>query len=265
LAEKADAAGKDERIAALNKTLGELRNRERLAFLLNQVHPGAQPLLEADEAFRNQFLASKDCTGFVMSVDIRRSTELMLKARNPELFTAFIGDLSRQLIQIVLESFGVFDKFTGDGILAFFPDFYSGPDAGYHALSASMRCHELFSSHYRRHRHAFISVLQDTGLGIGIDFGKLHLVQVAGALTVFGPPVVYACRLGGAPPGSTLVNQPAFETLSERYGLHFSFEETIQELKHEGATVVHRVRPNSNVYIAQTPEWFTAAPRAVGA
>lgn len=256
LAEKKDAEGKDKRIAELNKTLEELRQRESLAFLLNQVHPAAQPLLEADETFRNSFIESKDCTGFVLSVDIRRSTDLMLKARSPEQFATFIGDLTSQLTEVVLESFGVFDKFTGDGILAFFPDFYSGEDAGFHALTVAKRCHEVFEKHYREYRSAFTSIIQDTGLGIGVDFGRLHLVQVAGAITVVGSPVVYACRMGGAPAGITLLNQPAFEVLSDKYGLYFSFTETSLDFKHEGKTLAYAVSPSSKTYIPEAPEWF---------
>ena len=37
----------------------------------------------------------------------------------------------------ITDSYGVFDKFTGDGILAFFPEFFSGPDAGFLAIRAA--------------------------------------------------------------------------------------------------------------------------------
>ncbi len=246
------------RISELDSSLEQLHQRERLAFLLNQVHPAAQSLLEADHSFRNQFLESKECTGFVVSMDIRRSTELMLKARKPEQYADFVSKLSRQLTQEVLESFGVFDKFTGDGILAFFPEFYSGQDAGFHAISSAIRCHQIFREHYRMHRSSFISVLQDTGLGIGIDYGKLHLVQVSGALTVVGPPVVYACRLGGAPAGQTLLNQPAYEVLSEAYGPYLNFEETSHDLKHEGMILAYHVKPTPKTFESRPPDWFRA-------
>jgi class 3 adenylate cyclase len=258
----ANAADQNKRIKQLQATLDELKQRENLAFLLNQVHPGAQPLLEQDEAFRNNFLRSTHCHGFVMSVDIRRSTDLMLKARTPEQFATFIRVLCSRLTAVVFDSFGVFDKFTGDGVLAFFPDFYSGGDAGYHALAAAERFHAVFDTHYRVHRNAFVSVLKDIGLGIGIDYGKLHLVQVAGALTVVGAPVVYACRLGGAPAGSTLINQPAFEQLSEQYGPFFSFEETDQELKHEGKILAYRARRTGREYDPKPPDWFKPSQAA---
>jgi class 3 adenylate cyclase len=68
--------------------------------------------------------------------------------------------------QTIIGNLGVFDKFTGDGILAFFPEFYSGPDAGYLAIQAADACHKVFADHYTNSRKCFISVLKDTGLGI---------------------------------------------------------------------------------------------------
>jgi class 3 adenylate cyclase len=139
-----------------------------------------------------------------MSIDIRRSTELMLKARSPEEFASFITTLSTELMKIVMESYGVFDKFTGDGVLAFFPEFYSGPEAASYAIATADKCHAAFARHYRTFRKSFTSVLTEIGLGIGIDYGSVHLVQLGRGLTVVGTAVVYACRLSGAPAGGTL-------------------------------------------------------------
>jgi adenylate cyclase len=72
-----------------------------------------------------------------MAVDLRRSTELMLKSRRPELFAEFILYLAQQLRMIILNNYGIFDKFTGDGVLAFFTDFYSGCDSGFRAITAA--------------------------------------------------------------------------------------------------------------------------------
>lgn len=261
--ERASNKESEQRIQELDEAVKKLGQRERLAFLLSQVHPAARRLLERSDAFRDRFLLPGECTGFVVSVDMRRSTDLMLKARRPEQFSSFISSLCQELAGIVLNSFGVFDKFTGDGILAFFPEFYSGPDAGYYALSAAERCHAAFESHYEAHRTAFNSVLRDVGLGIGVDFGKFNLVQVSGGLTVVGTPVVYACRMGGAPAGLTLLNQPAFEVISERYGGRFYFEETEILLKHEGPTLAYRVRSNSRTFEPALPDWMSEEQDAV--
>jgi adenylate cyclase len=190
-----------------------------------------------------------------MSVDIRRSTELMLKARAPEMFAAFITTLCRDLGNIVKSNFGVFDKFTGDGVLAFFPDFYSGGDAGYWVIKAAHQCHESFSTRYKEFRSSFTTVLTSVGLGIGIDYGPAHLVQMAGGLTVVGAPVVYACRMAGAPAGSTFLNQLAYERISERYSPYCFLRETELDLKHEGPTLAYSVELSKGTYEPHPPEW----------
>jgi class 3 adenylate cyclase len=179
----------------------------------------------------------------------------MLKARSPEAFAAFITTLCADLMNIITEHFGVFDKFTGDGVLAFFPDFYSGDDAAFYAVAAADKCHASFSEHYQRFRRSFSSVLSGIGLGIGVDYGAVHLVQMAGGLTVVGAPVVYACRLSGAPPGVTLVNQPAYEVISDRFGATCFIDETTIEIKHEGGMLAYQVRLNGRDYKPSYPTW----------
>ena len=261
--EKEDTIPEPERIADLDKALNELGNKETISSLLRRLHPSALKNLLASEGFRRQFLETKECNAFIMAIDIRRSTELMLKARTPEAFVAFIKGLCSSLMDIITESYGVVDKFTGDGVLAFFPDFYSGSDAGYHVVSAADRCHASFSDHYKRSRKSFSSVLTDVGLGIGIDYGSVHLVQIAPGLTVVGAPVVYACRLSGAPAGMTLVNQPAFEVISDTFGANCSISETELEIKHEGSMLAYNTKLNERKYQPRLPNWAPAAAKTV--
>jgi class 3 adenylate cyclase len=253
--EKSSGKEKERKIATLESTLDELRAKERIGFLLTRVNQSAQRQLLESEEFRGTFLEKKECVAFVMSVDIRRSTELMLKARSPEAFAAFITTLCADLMNIITDNYGVFDKFTGDGVLAFFPDFYSGADAGYYAVAAADRCHASFREHYQRFRRSFSSVLTGIGLGIGVDYGSVHLVQMAGGLTVVGAPVVYACRLSGAPPGVTLVNQPAYEVISDGFGATCFIDETTIEIKHEGGMLAYEVRLNGRQYEPNLPSW----------
>jgi class 3 adenylate cyclase len=253
--EKTSAKQKEQKIATLETTLEELRSKEKINFLLSRVNQAAQRQLLGSEDFRKRFLDTRECLAFVMAVDIRRSTELMLKARTPEAFAAFITTLCVDLMNIITENFGVFDKFTGDGVLAFFPDFFSGDDAAYYTVAAADRCHASFNEHYQKFRRSFSSVLTGIGLGIGIDYGTVHLVQMAGGLTVVGGPVVYACRLSGAPPGSTLVNQPAYEVISDKFGATCFVSETNVDIKHEGGMLAYEVRLNGREYDPRTPPW----------
>jgi class 3 adenylate cyclase len=255
--EKKTAQEKEQRISALEGTLEEYQAKQRLGVLLYNVRPEAgKRLLESDE-FQRQFFETSDCHAFVMSVDIRRSTELMLKARSPDDFSKFILTLCTDLHQIILDSCGVFDKFTGDGVLCFFPDFYSGNDAAYRTLSAADRCHDAFRRHYHAFRKSFSSVLTDVGLGIGIDFGTVRLVKMAGGLTVVGVPVVYACRLSGAAPGQTLLNQPAYEQIAEKIGSLCFTAETTLDIKYEGRLLAYEARLNGRPYTPIDPDWLT--------
>jgi class 3 adenylate cyclase len=190
-----------------------------------------------------------------MSVDIRRSTELMLKAREPARFAEFITALSEELFAVVIENNGVFDKFTGDGILAFFPQVFTGEDAAYFAVRAATECHRVFEQTYKASRSSFSSVLRGVGLGIGIDYGRVRLLKMADGLTVVGSPVVYACRLSGAPAGRTYLNQPAIEMIEDKYRRYCSIEECAINIKHEGEIVAYDVTTNHVDFKPANPSW----------
>ncbi len=113
--------------------------------LISQVNDEARKKLFESENFRSLFESVSECESYVLSIDIRRSTELMLKAKHPRLFEKFIVSLCRGLSEIIMGNYGIFDKFTGDGILSFFPDFFSGNDAGLLAIKSSLECHRFFA------------------------------------------------------------------------------------------------------------------------
>lgn len=251
-----DLEGKDAKIAELQRSLQSLNEKQSLAHLLNRVCLPAQNKILSDSGFRAQFSGKGPHNAFVLAIDLRRSTELMLKARHPQLYARFIGELVDSLRKCVIENYGVFDKFTGDGILCFFPDFYSGPDSGYHALNVAGQCHRIFATHYQQCRNCFIAVMKDVGLGIGVDFGVVDLVEIGGELTAVGSPVVYACRLAGGRPGTTLLNQSSFERVSTEYKC-FDFDETEIAFKHEGLALAYSVGANGESYKPASPNWST--------
>ena len=233
----------------------DLERHSRLAHLTYRVKESARLRLATSDDFARMFEEADRCDSFILSIDIRRSTDLMLNAREPELYSRFIVGLCDDLGSAILDNYGVFDKFTGDGILAFFPDFYSGLDAGYLAIKAASECHRRFDMHYRRCREYFSPVLLDTGLGIGIDFGRVKLARVRDGLTAIGTPVVYACRLSSARAGLTVLNQQAYEAAARKYGGYVDFEEMEQEIKHQGRILAHVARLSDKVYVPQLPDW----------
>lgn len=247
---------KEEVEKNLIKLQTDLAKKQSFNHIVHKVEEKARDLLFENESFVKLFNCEEPRSAFVVSVDLRKSTTLMLKAREPQRFAMFIKDLCDKLYSAILESHGVFDKFTGDGILAFFPEFYSGKDAGYFAIKAAALCHKIFTEEYRKHRNCFSSVLTEVGLGIGIDYGFVNLVSLWGGLTVVGAPVVYACRMGGAPAGRTLLNQPAFEVALDRYSAFCSFREAEIEVKGEGKTMAYEVELSAKEYQATAPDWL---------
>lgn len=165
----------------------------------------------------------QQCLAFVLSVDIRKSTDLMAKmvpAYAKQYGDVLVG-LWNKMKKVVQEEYGVFDKFTGDGILAYFPDFFeaSRKTAALRLLRAVERCHDAFLRTYPELWEALSAVPAmatpydrqggRVGLGIGLDFGAVRLVNVGTELTIVGAPVVYACRLASAAWGfTTLANYP---------------------------------------------------------
>jgi class 3 adenylate cyclase len=234
----------------------ELERKLNLGSLISQVNSDAQTKLFKSDDFLNLFEKAKNCNTYVLSIDIRRSTELMLKAKKPELFEKFIVNLCDKLVTTILNNYGIFDKFTGDGVLAFFPDFFSGKDSGLLAIKTALECHEIFADHYKLNRDCFISILKEIGLGIGIDYGPTYLVKMNNSYTVIGSPVVYACRMSGAKAGDTLLNQNSFHDVFSKYRHFFNFHETSIDIKNEGETVAYKVISNgSDLNIFDKPDW----------
>ncbi len=201
----------------------------------------------------SEFERKRECYAFVLSVDIRRSTDLMLKTAAPHSaqFGVFVRELCDRMRDAVKEHYGVFDKFTGDGILAFYPDFFTGSrkDAGYRVMATARQCHAIFEARYRDLWPFLLSVPSPAtaaahgtaaaGLGIGIDFGVVRLVNVGKDLTVVGAPVVYACRMSETQAGTTLLNYPAYNAFMQD-GLN-AICELVQEptmVKHDKSSCV---------------------------
>jgi class 3 adenylate cyclase len=245
-----------EQLAAVNRSLEEIQRKEELAFLLERVSPLAHNVLLSASPLRDRFFDAKECPTFVISMDIRRSTELMLKARSPDHFATFMTKLCGELEALIKEEMGVVDKFTGDGLLASFPEFFSGPDAAYRVVRTSDRAHKIFAQRYREHRSSFTTVLTDVGLGIGIDFGHARFIRVAGGLTVVGTPVVYACRMGSAPAGETFLNQPAYEKIAANANDLCFITEKELEVKHEGQVLAYQVRLTNSARVPVSPSWL---------
>lgn len=251
-----EADGKQNVLIQLNQLTEELQAKEKINHIIPRIREEARKKLLESSEFLELFKDAESCEAVVVSIDIRRSTELMLKARKPELFSTFITKLSSKLSENIISNYGIFDKFTGDGILAFFPKFYSGEEAIVRALKSAEECHEIFDKHYHDSKSCFNVFINDVGLGIGIDYGTVTLVNTSNELTVVGIPVVYACRMSGAKAGDTILNQPAKEEIERLCDTQIKITDATILIKNEGTAEVYKVDVNPSVYkVMVAPSW----------
>ncbi|MDQ4108010.1 MAG: hypothetical protein M3138_04270 [Actinomycetota bacterium] len=141
---------------------------------------------------------------FVMAADIRESTMLMKEAVRFELFARTMDKFVSAVRRGIGAPGGWFDKFTGDGFLAYWI-VQAAPEEEYQrrfveaAGNLAHTAHELIDLFHRRvledFRRNSRNLSQGVGLSMGLDAGPGYLVQIAGELTLVGPPVVGAVRM----------------------------------------------------------------------
>jgi class 3 adenylate cyclase len=179
-------------------------DRDRLAGLLEAHAPA-----DWEERFRKEELLDVIAAGesiqmFVMAADIRESTMLMKEAIKFERFAYVMDKFVSSVRQGITRSGGWFDKFTGDGFLAYWI-VQSGPKHEYDerfvqaAGNIAHTAQTLVDLFHRRVLEDFRANSRNlsggVGLSMGLDAGPGYLVQIAGELTIVGPPVVGAVRM----------------------------------------------------------------------
>jgi class 3 adenylate cyclase len=160
----------------------------------------------------NAIVDTRPLQMFVMAADIRESTTLMKEAVRFEVFAKVMDKFVSAVRRGIGTPGGWFDKFTGDGFLAYWVVPGSPNDAAYQRRfveAAGNLAHtaneliELFGSRvledFRRNSR---NLSEGVGLAIGLDAGPGFLVEIAGELTVVGPPVVGAVRMVTAAAGA---------------------------------------------------------------
>ncbi len=185
--------------------------RFRLYKYYMRIHDDAKNLLVTDTEFERKFMETDSFNAVILSADIRDSSALVNLEGNEQKFPEFIARIIEELSECVCRNFGIYDKFTGDGILAFFPDFYSEENAVIHALNCAEECHKLYSKIYSEYKEYF--GVAEHGLGVGISYGKVWQSGTQTEFTTVGKPVVTACRLSGAESGHTYVCEDTWKEI----------------------------------------------------
>lgn len=178
--------------------------RARVAGLLEaHAPPDWEDWFQRDELL-DAILDGEPIQMFVVAADIRSSTILMKEAIRFERFAFTMDRFVTAVRRGIRGSGGWFDKFTGDGFLAYWI-VRSGPDDRYHeqfvqaAGNITHAARTLVDFFHGRVLEDFRSnsrnLPEGVGLSMGLDAGPGYLVEIGGELTVVGPPVVGAVRM----------------------------------------------------------------------
>jgi class 3 adenylate cyclase len=151
----------------------------------------------------------------VLSVDIRRSTMLMKEAISAKEHASILNQFIERASQAVRALDGWFDKFMGDGFLAYWvcePGYEAAAVA--RALAASRQVQEAFaSSCLPRFKANSRNWPAEVGISSGLDAGPGHLVVMADGLTIIGAPIVGAVRMVSTAQGGEAVANVQFQRM----------------------------------------------------
>ncbi|MEO5372851.1 MAG: hypothetical protein H7840_01085 [Alphaproteobacteria bacterium] len=139
-----------------------------------------------------------------VSLDLRRSTLAMEKAANPGMFAMWLNVMVAVLRALVHRHMGVFDKFTGDGIIAhFLPEDLKKVDHKEKAMLAAVACADemvVAVDYLLKSLRPFLRYnCRAFGAGIGIAMDRAYWrMDSRHHLIVVGAGVVDACRMSSA-------------------------------------------------------------------
>jgi class 3 adenylate cyclase len=197
----------------------------RQSFIRWQAHFPTLFLMRMTQAKEILEQASASDTIVVMG-DIRRSQDLMTYAKNNESFISFMVEFIENTRRLINDNLGIFDKFTGDGFLAYFNKaLCEMMGADYRAnFLEFVKQQKTFSEEHFAAWCKTIRKLPDVrvGLSLGADLGKVIFNDINSHFIAVGDSIVWASRmadLGEA--GETIVNNLLFEQLREINGIWF--------------------------------------------
>jgi class 3 adenylate cyclase len=180
------------------------QERLRIAGLLATHAPPDWEERFRTEALLDAIIDHQPLQVFVMAADIRESTTLMKEAVRFEVFATVMDKFVSAVRRGIGAPGGWFDRFTGDGFLAYWV-VQPGSDQEYQrrfveaAGNLAHTAHELVELFHSRvledFRRNSRNLSDGVGLSIGLDAGPGFLVEIAGELTIVGPPVVGAVRM----------------------------------------------------------------------
>jgi class 3 adenylate cyclase len=155
----------------------------------------------------------------ILAVDIRKSTMLMKEAISAKEHATTLNKFIAKCSETVRANDGWFDKFMGDGFLAYWVIAEGYADA---ALTRALWTAKDIMEYFEKESNgAFLRNSKNwpdgVGLSAGLDAGSASLVMMADEPTIVGAPVVGAVRMVScAKPGEVLANVQLLRMIGQK-------------------------------------------------
>jgi len=158
----------------------------------------------------------------VMVADIRRSQDLITYGMSPNTYREQIIGFLTEIRKILLEDYGIYDRFTGDGYIAYFNSFVcrmGGRDYYEMVLDACSRIQAFAEDYFDNWARQIRKIpIEPIGLSIGIDCGIVDFKDIDDQLFAIGDACVWATRMCSAGKrGQVIFNNIPYHQIAE-YG-----------------------------------------------
>lgn len=190
------------------------------------VHPAI--LNQIDDEFAKSM--SREDTITIVA-DIRRSQDLMTYS-SPSYYNEKIIEFTENVKSIILENNGVFDKFTGDGFIAYFNKYMCDiikADYYNQMWMACVRVMDFANPFFDEWCKQLRKIPEEKiGLSIGVDTGTVEFTILDHQVYAVGEPCVWATRMNSAGKSGEIVfnNLPYNHMLESGFDLKFREEDS---------------------------------------
>lgn len=151
--------------------------------------------------------------------DIRRSQDLMTYGSNPDVYREKIIEFMDKTRQILKDNCGLYDRFTGDGFIAYFNKYMCEQEGKDYYEMMLKSCREIleFSNPFFDEWVKLLRRIPDMeiGLCIGVDSGIVSFKDLNNQLFAIGDACVWATRMNSAgEKGDIILNNIPYQVLS---------------------------------------------------
>ena len=138
----------------------------------------------------------------VMVADIRRSQDLITYGLSPEFYREQIIGFLAEVRRILRVDYGIYDRFTGDGFIAYFNQYVceqEGKDYYAMTLDACDKIQSFSEQYFENWSNQIRKIpVEPIGLSLGIDSGKVDFKDIDGQFFAIGDACVWATRMCNA-------------------------------------------------------------------